>query len=63
MKNDMEAVVREYFDVFTEKLLNGPPPSRGKDLPIDLVPDAKPQIRGIYRMSQPELEEVRDKIT
>ena len=59
MLKDMRDLIHEYRDMFPEKLPDGLPPSRGEDFLIELTPDAKPQSRDIYRMSQPELEEVR----
>ena len=63
MHRDISSLIHEYHDVFPEKLPNGLPPSRGKKFSIELITDARPQSRGIYRMPQPELEEVRKKLS
>ena len=63
MEKDVKSIIREFDDVFPKALPKGLPPDRGKDFEIDLIPGAKPQSKGIYRMSQPELDEVRKKVT
>ena len=63
MHNNISSLIHEYHDVFPGKLPNGLLPSRGKDFSIELMPDANPLSRGIYHMSQPELEEVQKTLT
>ena len=48
-------------DVFSEP--NGLPPQRAADHHIDLVPGSVPPSRSPYRLSQPELEELRRQLT
>ena len=63
MHEDISSLIHEYHELIPEKLPNGLPLSRGRHFSIEPMPDAKPQPRGIYRMSLPELEEVRKKLT
>jgi hypothetical protein len=52
----------QYSDVFPEDLPNGLPPERSVELNINLVPDAKPVKRPIYKLSTAELKEVKTPI-
>ena len=63
MDKSIKCIIHEFKDIFPDKLPKGIPPDRGKSFEIDLVPGSKPQSRGIYRMSQHELDEVRKKVT
>jgi hypothetical protein len=51
-------VVREFADVFPEEL-PGMPPERELEFTIDLKPGTEPIARTPYRMSTPELQELR----
>jgi hypothetical protein len=51
-------VVKEFADVFPEEL-PGMPPERELDFTIDLKPGTKPIARTPYRMSTPELQELK----
>jgi hypothetical protein len=51
-------VVREFADVFPEEL-PGMPPERELEFTIDLKPGTEPIARMPYRMSTPELQELR----
>jgi hypothetical protein len=51
-------VVREFADIFLEEL-PGMPPERELEFTIDLKPGTKPIARTPYRMSTPELQELR----
>ena len=62
MSKDVTRLLEKYKDVFPDNLPKGLPPSRGKDFSIELIENAKPQCRGLYRMSLPELEEVKKKV-
>ena len=48
-------VVKEFADVFPEKL-PGMPPERELEFTIDLKPGTEPIARTPYRMSTPELQ-------
>lgn len=62
-KNDpLENLLSMYQDVFPDKLPKGLPPLRAQDFKIELKPDAEPQKKGLYRMSQFELKEVKAKV-
>eukprot|EP00253_Pinus_taeda_P005349 PITA_05349 len=51
-------VIQEFADVFPEEIL-GLPPRRDIDFTIELVPGAAPVSRAPYRMSIPELTELK----
>jgi hypothetical protein len=52
----------QYSDVFPDDLPNGLPPERSVELKINLVPDAKPVKRPIYKLSTADLKEVKTQI-
>eukprot|EP00253_Pinus_taeda_P034845 PITA_34845 len=52
------SVVHEFADVFPEEI-PGLPPKRNLDFTIELVPGATPVSRAPYRMSVPELTELK----
>jgi hypothetical protein len=51
-------VVQEFADVFPEEV-PGLPPKRDIDFTIELIPGAAPVSRAPYRMSVPELTELK----
>jgi hypothetical protein len=51
-------MVKEFEDVFPEEL-PGMPPERELEFTIDLRPGTKPIARTPYRMSTPELQELK----
>ena len=51
-------ILREYRDVFSEEV-SGLPPRRDIDFSIELAPGAMPMSRTPYRMSTPELVEIK----
>eukprot|EP00253_Pinus_taeda_P002934 PITA_02934 len=55
---DSIPVIREFTDVFPEEI-PGLPPKRNIDFTIELVPGAAPVSREPYRMSVPELSELK----
>jgi hypothetical protein len=55
---DDHPILREYRDVFPEEVL-GLPPRRDIDFSIELAPRAAPVSRTPYRMSTPELVELK----
>ena len=58
---EIQAVLDKYPDVFKD--LEGLPPDRGVGHTINLEPNSSPPFRRMYRMSQPEREEVKRQIT
>ena len=52
-------IQNEYSDIFLEGLPRGMPPKRKVVHDIPLYPDSPPQFRGIFRLSQMELQELR----
>jgi len=58
MKIEDIPVVREFPDVFLEKL-PGLPPQREIDFEIELVPSAQPISKAPYRMAPTELKELK----
>jgi len=58
----VEQILGKYNDVFPETLPKGLPPQRKIDFRIDLVPESIPQKRGLYRMSPPELRELKKQL-
>jgi hypothetical protein len=55
-------LVKEFEDIMPEELPKKLPPRRAIDHEIELIPGAKPPARAPYRMSQPELEELRKQL-
>lgn len=55
----VEQLISEFRDVFPTDLPSGLPPDRGAPFHIDLMPEAKPTNRPIYRLAPNELEELR----
>ncbi|CAL1372707.1 unnamed protein product [Linum trigynum] len=55
----IEGVLEEFDDVMPSELPKKLPPRREVDHKIELEPGAKPPSRAPYRMSPPELEELR----
>jgi hypothetical protein len=55
---DDHPTLREYKDVFMEEV-SGLPPKRDIDFSIELAPGAVPVSRTPYRMSTPELVELK----
>ena len=60
---DISKILSEYKDVFPDELPKGLPPERsGGDFKIELKDGSKPAKRGLYRMSQAELEETKTQV-
>jgi hypothetical protein len=57
-----EAILKEFSDVFPNKLPAQLPPSRTVDHRIELIPGTRPATRPVYRMSHHELEELRKQL-
>lgn len=59
---DLEAIIKEYGDVFPEQLPDGLPPVRNIDHKIELEPGATPPRPRMYRMSPKENDELKQQI-
>ena len=62
LNNDASNIVSEFKDVFPEDLPNGLPPKRPVDHRIELDPGQQPPSRPTYRMSQPEMDELKKQL-
>jgi hypothetical protein len=60
--NIPEWINKEYSEVFREGLPPHLPPTRSVDHQIPLKPDMPPPFRGIYRLSQIELQELKHQL-
>ncbi|KAI5316909.1 hypothetical protein L3X38_036616 [Prunus dulcis] len=58
----VEAVFKEFVDVMPKELPKTLPPRREVDHAIELEPVAKPSAKASYRMTPPELEELRKQL-
>ena len=56
-------IKNEYSDVFLDGLPPGMPPERKVAHEIPLLPDSPSQFRGIFRLSQLELQELRKQLS
>ncbi|XP_075079357.1 uncharacterized protein LOC107827306 [Nicotiana tabacum] len=59
----VKELLLEFEDVMPQDMPKRLPPRRTVDYEIELVPGAKPPARAPYRMSQPELTELRRQLT
>ncbi len=60
--DELEEILKNYEDVFPEKLPQGLPPERNIEMKIQLMEGAKPTIGPIYKLSVTELAEMKKKI-
>ncbi|KAL0336261.1 UNVERIFIED_CONTAM: RNA-directed DNA polymerase [Sesamum radiatum] len=58
----IKKLLTEFEDVMSDELPRKIPPKRAVDHEIELVPGTKPPARAPYRMSQPELVELRKQL-
>ena len=63
INSDASTVINEFKDVFPDDLPSGLPPRREVDHRIELVPGQQPTSRPTYRMSQPEMDELKKQLT
>ena len=56
------SLVKEFSDVFPDDLPKGLPPKRAADHKIELEPGQIPPSRPTYRMSQPEMDELKKQL-
>ncbi|KAL0448456.1 UNVERIFIED_CONTAM: hypothetical protein Slati_1402000 [Sesamum latifolium] len=58
----VKRLLKEFEDVMLDELPWKLPPKRAVDHEIELVPGTKPPARALYRMSQPELVDLRKQL-
>ncbi|GJP37166.1 hypothetical protein CLOM_g21603 [Closterium sp. NIES-68] len=58
--DDLAKIIREYPEIFPDDLPNGLPPERPQDHRIELEPGAQPTVRTQWRLTLPELQELRN---
>ncbi|GJP47026.1 hypothetical protein CLOM_g6258 [Closterium sp. NIES-68] len=58
--DDLAKIIREYPEIFPDDLPSGLPPERPQDHKIELEPGAQPTVRTQWRLTQPELQELRN---
>ena len=58
----VKTLLDEYSDVFPEELPPGLPPQRDIDHKIEIIPGSVPPVRPTYRMSVPELDELKKQL-
>ncbi|GJP38820.1 hypothetical protein CLOM_g23229 [Closterium sp. NIES-68] len=57
--DDLATLIRKHADIFPNDLPPGLPPERDHDHKIQLEPGAQPTVRTQWRLTQPELDELR----
>ena len=62
MSPEIRKILNNFSDVFPEKLPKGLPPKRKHDFKIELKEDALPQKKGLYKLSDKELRELRKQL-
>ncbi|GJP42069.1 hypothetical protein CLOM_g1661 [Closterium sp. NIES-68] len=60
--DDLVKIIREYPEIFPDDLPSGLPPERPQDHKIELEPGAQPTVRTQWRLTQPELQELRNQL-
>ncbi|CAI7856914.1 unnamed protein product [Closterium sp. NIES-54] len=60
--SDLAELIQQYPDIFPDDLPPGLPPERPEDHKIQLEPGTQPTVRTQWRLTQPELEELRSQI-
>ncbi|GJP83849.1 hypothetical protein CLOP_g13951 [Closterium sp. NIES-67] len=60
--DDLAKIIREYPEIFPDDLPSGLPPKRPQDHKIELEPGAQPTVRTQWRLTQPELQELRNQL-
>lgn len=59
---EIQSTLNRYRDVFPEKLHKGLPPKRKYDFKIEQQDGTQPQMKGLYRLSDNELEELKKQL-
>ena len=62
LSSEASKIVKEFEDVFPEDLPKALPPNRTVDHKIELQPGQQPPSRPTYRMSQPEMDELKKQL-
>ena len=62
MNFELEKLIIEYQDVFPDKFPKWLSPTRAQNFYIELKSQTELQKKGLYRVSQYELEEVKEKV-
>ncbi|GJP85401.1 hypothetical protein CLOP_g15515 [Closterium sp. NIES-67] len=60
--DDLAKIIREYPEIFSDDLPSGLPLERPQDHKIKLEPGAQPTVRTQWRLTQPELHELRNQL-
>ncbi|GJP54452.1 hypothetical protein CLOM_g13540 [Closterium sp. NIES-68] len=60
--DDLAKIITEYPEIFPGDLPSGLPPERPQDHKIELEPGAQPTVRTQWRLTQPELQELRNEL-
>jgi hypothetical protein len=63
MSNEGKTLVQEFADVFPAELPNELPPKRVIDHAIDLLPGSEPPFKATYRLSYPEMDELKKQLS
>ncbi|CAI7881286.1 unnamed protein product [Closterium sp. NIES-53] len=59
---ELASIIRKYPEIFADYLPDGLPPQRPEDHRIQVEPGVQPTVRTQWRLSQPELEELRSQL-
>ncbi|CAI7868479.1 unnamed protein product, partial [Closterium sp. NIES-54] len=59
---ELQELLKRYPWIFSEDLLEGLPPQRAHDHRIELEPGAQPTVQRQFRLTQPELDELRKQL-
>jgi len=62
MSKEGKALIQEFSDVFPTELPNELPPERSVDHSIDLFPGSEPPFKATYRLSYPEMDELKKQL-
>jgi len=59
---NLKSLLKEFDDVFPKDLPSGLPPARSVDHKIELIPESTLPSRPTYRLSQPEMDELKNQL-
>ena len=62
VRGELSKILEDNGDVFPEKLPHGPPPRRMINHEIEMVPWSKPPHKSPYKLSNAEMEELRNQM-
>ncbi|CAI7915433.1 unnamed protein product [Closterium sp. NIES-53] len=60
--DDSAALLKQYSGIFPDDLPTGLPPQQTHDHRIELEPEAQPTVQRLFRLTQPELDELRKQL-